>query len=382
MTAPKSSSSKRLRSPPSPNSILDRPALSRALDDRGISLKAQQITGFYQALHRQHYPDLDTFVENYHRNEAREEQTDFRPLVNDISRKKNRNPTQLNRFLLEFLKDPNNGFVTMTTKVDLARLSKDGTTTKLAVRLHDGHVVESVLMRYKNKSGCRASLCVSSQVGCAMGCTFCATATMGIRGNLTSYEILEQVIHANRILADEAASEQIAMKETKQKQKNLAKNLALVRNVVFMGMGEPLNNYDNVVEACRSLIDHKRWHLAQGKVTVSTVGVTPRIRDLTRDLPQVNLALSLHAPNQKMRTEIVPAAKAYKIEGLIDALDNHMMAFLKKPSANGNGDEFTPEQRLKESTKKRAMIEYVMCKYSESDGKDYLRAVDCVTNPL
>jgi sorting nexin-8 len=199
-----------------------------------------------------------------------------------------------------------------------------------------------------------------------MGCTFCATATMGIRGNLTSYEILEQVIHANRILAGEAMeqiamNEQIVTNETKQKKKNLSKSLALVRNVVFMGMGEPLNNYDNVVEACRSLIDHKRWHLAQGKVTVSTVGVTPRIRDLTRDLPQVNLALSLHAPNQKMRTEIVPAAKAYKIEGLIDALDNHMMAFLKKP-ADGNVNEFTPEQRLKESTKKRAMIEYVMCK--------------------
>lgn len=325
-------------------------------------MKKQQIDGFYQALHRQHYPDLDKFVENYHRNEAREEQTDFRPLVNDISRKKNRNPTQLNRHLLEFLKDPDNGFVTITTKIDLALLSKDGTTTKLAVRLHDGHVVESVLMRYINKSGCRASLCVSSQVGCAMGCTFCATATMGIKGNLTSYEILEQIIHANRILAEEAV-EQGVLKNNDTQQKNDAKlkKLALVRNVVFMGMGEPLNNYDNVVEACRSLIDHKRWHLAQGKVTVSTVGVTPRIRDLTRDLPQVNLALSLHAPTQSMRTEIVPAAKAYKIEGLIEALDNHMMAFLKRPTNDGSV-EFTAEQRIKESTKKRAMIEYVMCK--------------------
>jgi sorting nexin-8 len=129
-----------------------------------------------------------------------------------------------------------------------------------------------------------------------------------------------------------------------------------------MGMGEPLNNYDNVVEACRCLIDRKRWNMAHGRVTVSTVGVTPRIRDLTRDLPEVGLALSLHAPNQAMRSEIVPAAKAYKIEGLIEALDNHMMAYLKKRQANSR---FTEEERIKESTRRRAMIEYVMCKYAQ-----------------
>jgi adenine C2-methylase RlmN of 23S rRNA A2503 and tRNA A37 len=94
-------------------------------------------------------------------------------------------------------------------------------------------------------------------------------------------------------------------------------------------------------------------------VTVSTVGVTPRILDLTRDLPEVSLALSLHAPNQEMRSKIVPAAKAYKIEGLIDALDRHMMAYLTK---NYNGAEFTQSERIKESTRRRAMIEYVMRK--------------------
>jgi len=124
-------------------------------------------------------------------------------------------------------------------------------------------------------------------------------------------------------------------------------------------MGEPLNNYDNVVEACRGLIDRKRWNLAHGRVTVSTVGVTPRIHDLTRDVPQVCLALSLHAPNQEMRSAIVPAAKAYKIEGLIDALDRHMMSATSKKY---DGAQFTSAERIKESTRRRAMIEYVMCK--------------------
>lgn len=352
MAAPKS---KRSRSAPSPNSILDRPALMKALDERGIVLKSNQISGFYQALHRQHYPELDVFVENYYRHEAfrdnEEEEKAEKP--KQINRKKNKNRMQISKQLLEFLKDPNNGFVTMTTKIDLALLSKDKSTTKLAVRLHDDHVVESVLMRYVTKDGCRASLCVSSQVGCAMGCTFCATATMGIRGNLTSAEILEQMVHANKILALESMEKNL-VEDDKLKQ------LDVVRNIVFMGMGEPLNNYNHVVEACRCLIDRKRWNMAHGRVTVSTVGVTPRIRDLTRDLPEVGLALSLHAPNQAMRSEIVPAAKAYKIEALIEALDGHMMAYLKKRETNGH--VYTEEERIKESTRRRAMIEYVMCK--------------------
>jgi len=355
MVAPKAQS-KRSRSLPSPNSILDRPALLKALDEQGIALKLIQIEGLYQALHREHYPPLDKFVEKYYLNEAGEDTSDDMPLKNAVGKKKNRNKMQLNKQLLDFLKDPDNGFITICSKVEFASTSKDGSTTKLAVRLHDDHLVETVLMRYIRKDGGRASLCVSSQVGCAMGCTFCATATMGIRGNLSSGEILEQMVHANRILAKETI-ENNALKEGEGKRKNLD----LVRNVVFMGMGEPLNNYDNVVEACRCLIDRKRWNLAHGKITVSTVGVTPRIRDLTRDLPEVSLALSLHAPNQEMRSAIVPAAKAYKIEALIDALDQHMMAYMKKRQ----GKDYSGDERVKESSKRRAMIEYVMCKFQK-----------------
>lgn len=131
-------------------------------------------------------------------------------------------------------------------------------------------------------------------------------------------------------------------------------------------MGEPLNNYHNVLAACRAMIDRRLWNLAHNRVTVSTVGVTSRMRDLTRDLPEVNLALSLHAPNQPMREKIVPAAKGTPIESLIDALDSHMMALTKReenPQESNIDDkktDFNVKERQTASKKKRAMIEYVM----------------------
>ena len=139
-------------------------------------------------------------------------------------------------------------------------------------------------------------------------------------------------------------------------------------------MGEPLNNYDNVVAACKGLVDCRRWNLRHERVTVSTVGVTPKIRKFTEDMPELALALSLHAPNQEARSAIVPAAKAYPIEGLIDALDNHMMSGFSaskkgsndvteqegKDDQNNTVGGYSEEQRKSASKRKRAMIEYVM----------------------
>jgi len=147
-----------------------------------------------------------------------------------------------------------------------------------------------------------------------------------------------------------------------------------------MGMGEPLNNYSNVLTTCRALINRKLWNLAYNHVTVSTVGVPSKMKALTRDLPEVNLALSLHAPNQRMREEIVPSARGTPIESLIEALDEHMMAILRQrrhDAGNPQGsdqdatsssgvksavedNEFNEEERVSASKKKRAMIEYVM----------------------
>lgn len=213
-------------------------------------------------------------------------------------------------------------FTVTTSRVKSVSHSKDGSTSKLLVELQDGRVVESVIMRY----GCvqldsfpsdlqrttedgkvvfrskpRATLCVSSQVGCQMGCTFCATGTMGLMSNLTSGEILEQLYHANKI--------------TK------------IRGVVFMGMGEPLDNYAAVVMAIRGMTDVRRFSLSPNRVSVSTVGVAPRLRQLAHDCPGVSLALSLHAPNQELRSEIVPSSKAWHIDRIMEAMDHYVQTW-------------------------------------------------------
>ena len=171
---------------------------------------------------------------------------------------------------------------------------------------------------------------------------------MGIRGNLHEGEILEQLVHVEKILRNERL-------QSEEDRNGTIYVGSSIRNCVFMGMGEPLNNFKNVVSAVKSMFQRKRWNMRQGRVTVSTVGVTPNMIKLTKEIPDVSLALSLHAPNQEMRSAIVPAAKSYSIEGLIDALDNHLMAKVK--------DKNDLEARKLASKKRRVMIEYVMRKF-------------------
>ena len=155
----------------------------------------------------------------------------------------------------------------------------------------------------RKAGGRRATVCVSSQVGCAMACQFCATGTMGLVGDLTGGEIVEQLDWAAAVLrkAGEPGP----------------------RNVVFMGMGEPLNNYRAVRAAAALMTDPARWALRRSAVTISTVGVIPRMLDLARDLPGVSLALSLHAPTQEGRAAIVPSARAYPLPKLMAAVDSY-----------------------------------------------------------
>lgn len=389
---------KRRRDPLSPRPILDRAALLGALKSEGIPLRNEgQVDLFYQLLHRSGYPPLKEFASELIGGGAvaADGNDDGSVIVASSSKKfRTKNAissrpgrrTQLPKSFLSYLATTDD-FATVTSKVQAHRTSSDGTTTKLAVELQDGHVVESVLMRH----GSRVTICVSSQVGCAMGCTFCATGTMGIRGDLSSGEILEQLVHGSRILSDsyspgdsldfevvgpDEVREASAKEGRKSKGGGRQRNdrLDLIRNVVFMGMGEPLNNYHSVLAACRAMIDRRIWNLAHSRVTVSTVGVPSKMRALTRDLPEVNLALSLHAPNQGMREKIVPAARGTPIESLIEALDGHMMALsarkrmaLDNPQgSDGDGgssinvNEFNQEERQSASKKKRAMIEYVM----------------------
>ncbi len=175
---------------------------------------------------------------------------------------------------------------------------KTGEVTKFLWKLGDGKLVESVLIR----SGDRRTVCVSSQVGCNARCAFCASGKEGFFRNLSKSEIVEQILQINLYLKkfDERVS-----------------------HIVFMGMGEPLENYDNVVGAIRHLIDPETLDLSPRKITISTVGIVDRIEQLKDEGLKVNLVLSLHAPNQHVRKKIIPYARKYDIEDILNAMENY-----------------------------------------------------------
>jgi 23S rRNA (adenine2503-C2)-methyltransferase len=177
----------------------------------------------------------------------------------------------------------------------------DGTTVKTLWRLHDGALVESVLMRYPE----RVTMCISSQAGCGMNCPFCATGQAGLTRNLSTAEIVEQVIAGARAL----------------QRGEIEGGPGRVSNVVFMGMGEPLANYRAVVGALHRLTDAPPSGLglsARG-MTVSTVGLVPRIRDLAHEGLPVTLAVSLHAPDDELRDTLVPVNTRWKVAEVLDA---------------------------------------------------------------
>lgn len=176
--------------------------------------------------------------------------------------------------------------------------SKLDGTRKYLFRLPDNSYVESVLMRYEYG----ISVCVSSQVGCRMGCRFCASTLDGLSRNLTAGEILGQVEQISRDVGER------------------------VSHVVVMGTGEPLDNYDNTVRFLRLLTDENGMNLSQRNVTVSTCGIVPRIYDLANEGLSINLALSLHAPNDEMRKTLMPIANKYSLSEIIPA----MVAYYEK----------------------------------------------------
>ena len=182
------------------------------------------------------------------------------------------------------------------------RVSSDGETRKALLRLPDGQLVESVLMRYPQRSDGtgveRATVCVSTQVGCPVRCSFCATGLMGFARNLSSGEILEQALYFLRWSRREPP---------------------LVRNVVFMGMGEPLLNYDATMAAVERLVHPEGAQLGVHRLTVSTSGWLPGIERLTRDPLAVRLAVSLHAPNDALRDALVPLNRRFPVAELLAA---------------------------------------------------------------
>jgi len=193
-------------------------------------------------------------------------------------------------------------------------VSQDGTTIKALITMEDGLKIESVLMRHKNRN----TVCVSSQVGCPLDCIFCATGQMGFKRNLDKWEIVEQVLFFARLLKKESQK---------------------VTNIVFMGMGEPFLNYENVIGAIRILNDKEGFNLGARHFSISTVGITEGIQKLADEKLEVNLAISLHAPNNELRSKMMPINKKYPIARIFEAVDEYI-----------------------KETRRRVMFEYIMIK--------------------
>jgi 23S rRNA (adenine2503-C2)-methyltransferase len=216
-----------------------------------------------------------------------------------------------------------------------AVFSKDKKTIKVLITLKDGLAVESVLMRHQDK---RNTVCLSSQIGCSVGCLFCATGQMGFKRNLSAQEIIEQALYFARYLKKENAK---------------------ISNIVFMGMGEPFLNYSEVLKAIEILNDENSFGLGARRISISTVGITEGIIQLAKDQPQINLAVSLHAPNDELRTKLVPVGKKYTIEKIMTALDY----YIKK-------------------TNRRVMFEYLMLEGINDDLKLAEDLTKIVKRPL
>ena len=215
--------------------------------------------------------------------------------------------------------------------------STDGETEKTLFYLPDGSPVETVRMRYLR----RRTLCISTQSGCAMGCTFCATGQMGLRRNLTSGEIAEQALYYARQLAERGER---------------------VTNIVVMGMGEPFHNYEATLAAIDRLNHPQGMNLGARRFTISTVGLIPGIERLTRERRQVNLAISLHAADDDLRASMLPVNQKYPIADLIAAVRRYTEATRRRVTfewALIHGVNDTPEQARKLAALLQGLLAHV-----------------------
>ncbi len=197
--------------------------------------------------------------------------------------------------------------------VDEQKTSSNGQTTKILFKTETGEFIESVIMRHLTG---RVTLCISCQAWCPMACSFCATWKLWLLKNLTSYEVIEQIYYAAKLLNEQWEK---------------------LRNIVYMGMGEPMLNYDVVKETISIANNQKKFDLANRRVTVSTCWIVPGIKKFTLDFPQTSLAISLHAPNDEIRKQIMPVDHTYPISELMKSLDEYV-----------------------EKTNKRIFYEYIM----------------------
>ncbi len=211
---------------------------------------------------------------------------------------------------------------------------------KALIELLDGEKVETVLIRNKTKEGTRNTVCVSSQVGCALACSFCATGDFGFRRNLAYLEIVEQVLFWARFLKKEGREEKID-------------------NIVFMGMGEPFLNYDEFIKAAKFLNNEETFNFASRRLSVSTSGIVEGIKKIAGEKIQINLAISLHSADENLRRDLMPIAKKYSIYEILKAVDNYIL-----------------------KSGRRVMFEYLMIKNVNDSDKDALALAKIMKKPL
>ncbi|MGG3956015.1 23S rRNA (adenine(2503)-C(2))-methyltransferase RlmN [Bhargavaea massiliensis] len=185
-------------------------------------------------------------------------------------------------------------FVITTLKTLVQQTSKDG-TMKFLFELHDGYSIETVLMRHDYGN----SICVTTQVGCRIGCTFCASTLGGLKRNLQAGEIVAQVVKVQK-----------ALDETNER----------ISSIVVMGIGEPFDNYDELMKFLKIVNHPKGLHIGARHITVSTSGIIPKIYQFADENMQINFAISLHAPNTELRTKLMPINRAYKLPELMEAV--------------------------------------------------------------
>lgn len=212
----------------------------------------------------------------------------------------------------------------------LKRTSKSGDTTKFVFKLFDGYVIESVLMEHKYGN----SVCISSQVGCRMGCKFCASTLLGLTRNLTSGEMLTEVYKIQRELGKR------------------------IDNIVVMGTGEPLDNYDNLVKFITQVSNPMGLNISQRNITVSTCGIVDKIRELATEKLGITLAISLHSPSDEERRKIMPIANKYSIGEILSATDFYFNTTKRRISfeyalIEGENDNIEDAQKLIKLLKKR-----------------------------
>ena len=211
-------------------------------------------------------------------------------------------------------------------------ISKIDGTRKYLFELYDGNIIESVLMKYKHGN----SVCISSQAGCRMGCKFCASTLGGLDRNLTPSEMLSQIYYIQRDTGER------------------------VSNVVMMGTGEPMDNYDNVLRFLELITSENGLNISQRNITISTCGIVPKIKELAEKHLQITLAISLHSPNDEMRRGLMPIAMRYSINELLDACHYYLEELAGRLKGFPCHVNLIPVNPIKERDFKQSMPKSVM----------------------